>query len=143
MKHLLKLFTAFFLSFTALPISNAFSDIVDDSNIDLARQAITFNPQIREHFMNMNIEEFAACTAAVFIIVSEETNNEIALDDVEELHWGIVMVGSGLAGQKLLSMGYSDELLTDAVENMVFLSNEPSTQLIALSECNSYIQKGY
>jgi hypothetical protein len=141
MKHLLKLFTAFFISFTVLPISNTFSDIIDDSNLTLARETLLKIPQMTDHFMNMNIEEYAACAASVIIIVAAETNNTVVLNDEDQLYWGVIMAGTGLARQNLILMGHSDDLLQASISNKVSLSNDPSTPLIALTECASYMEK--
>ena len=142
MKHLLKLFTAFFLSFTALPISNAFSYILDDSNVNLAEQVIASTPQMREHFMNMNIEVYAACAASSISYAAWELRGDIVLTDEEQLLWTVIAKGTALARQNLLSMGYSDDLLGDTLQYKASLIQNDNL-MIVLSECASYMESLY
>ena len=143
MKHLLKLFTAFFLSFTALPISNAFSYIFYDSNMNLAEQVIASTPQMREHFMNMNIEVYAACAASSISYGAWEARGDIVLTDDEQLLWAVITTGTGLARQNLLSMGYSDDLLGDTLQYKASLIQDTNTQMIVITECASYMESLY
>jgi len=139
MKFLNKIIVYISLMFAILPINQAFAYITDENNMGLARQVIATNPSMKNHFMNMSVEEFGACAATSILMSVWEVKGEITLNQDNQLMWAVITVGAGLARQNLMSQGYPDEMLGNTLKYKGALLQNASTQTSVMSECTNFM----
>ena len=116
-KHLSLLLVACWMAMTSLIPNPASAYISDTENVQMAEYILSSNTNVRNYFMNMDLDSYSSCAATSIAFMAWEIRGDIDLDSGSQIMWALLLAGTTLTRDNYLASGYPASTLDEMLKH--------------------------
>jgi hypothetical protein len=142
LKYIQFLAVSFWMATISMVPHHASAYVSDEANIQVADYIISSNSNVRNYFMNMDIDTYSSCAATTIAFTAWEIRGDVTLDENSQILWALMLKGTSLARDNMIVSGYPIDTIDDMLKykgDMVMMGGRAQDQVI--QGCQSHVMQ--
>ena len=116
LKYIQFLAVSFWMATISMVPHHASAYVSDEANIQVADYIISSNSNVRNYFMNMDIDTYSSCAATTIAFTAWEIRGDVTLDENSQILWALMLKGTSLARDNMIVSGYPIDTIDDMLK---------------------------
>jgi 3-polyprenyl-4-hydroxybenzoate decarboxylase len=132
-RYLYLIAASIWLTTFSITPQHASAYVSDEANIQVADYILSSNSNVRNYFMNMDIDSYSSCAATTIAFTAWEIRGDVNLDENSQILWALMLKGTTLARDNMIVSGYPIDTIDDMLKykgDMVMMGGSAQDQVI-------------